>query len=45
MSMQQWWNDDLQGEIEETCADKPAPVPLHLPQISHEVTYPFYPHY
>jgi hypothetical protein len=39
--MQQSWNEDLQGETEEMYGDKPAPVPLHLPRISHEVTYPF----
>jgi hypothetical protein len=37
MSMGQWWKDDYQGKIEQP-GEKPAPVPLRLPQIPLKVT-------
>jgi hypothetical protein len=38
MGMEQWWNDDWQGETKEL-REKSAPVPLHPLQISLEVTW------
>jgi hypothetical protein len=35
--MEQWWNYDWQGKTKEL-GEKPAPVPLHPPQNSLEVT-------
>jgi hypothetical protein len=36
--MEQWWNDDYQGENEER-GEKPVPVPLRPPQIQLEITW------